>query len=144
MAQQLGLEVKETEESKDEQGDDIKITVPIALRRRGVGTKLVIPGEKQQGNSVDPQLCSLIAQARVWFDDLVSGKVSSIRELAKRENVHESDVSRVLQIAFLAPDIVEAILDGRQPSGVTVYTLKRLSSLPGDWAEQRKLLGFAA
>jgi DNA invertase Pin-like site-specific DNA recombinase len=144
LAQQLGLGADEAGEIKDVQGGDIQITVPFTFRRRGVGTKLIIPGERQKDDSIDHQLCRLIARARVWFDGLVSGEVSSIRALAKRENIHESDVSRVLQLAFLAPDIVEAILAGRQPSRVTVYSLKRLSSLPGDWATQRKLLGFAA
>ena len=68
----------------------------------------------------------------------------SIRALAQREKIHESDISRVLQLAFLAPDIVEAILAGRHPRGVTVYSLKRLSNLPGGWGDQRRLLGFAA
>ena len=83
-------------------------------------------------------------QAKVWFDDLASGSALSIRALARREKVHERDISRVLQLAFLAPDIVEAILAGRHPQGVTVYFLKRLPNLPGGWSDQRRLLGFAA
>jgi hypothetical protein len=51
-------------------------------------------------------------------------------------------VSRILPLAFLAPDIVEAILDGRQPPELTAARLKRMRDLPLDWQQQRRYLGF--
>ncbi|PJK27391.1 hypothetical protein [Minwuia thermotolerans] len=57
--------------------------------------------------------------------------------------IDRSKIGRVLQPAYLAPDIAEAILDGRQPSELTAHWLKRMAGLPLDWAEQRKALGFA-
>jgi hypothetical protein len=58
--------------------------------------------------------------------------------------VDEGDFSRFLPLAFLAPDIVEAIVAGRQPPELTAERLKRIGKLPLDWSEQRKVLGFAA
>jgi hypothetical protein len=73
---------------------------------------------------------------------LTKGKASSIREVAGLNDVDENDVSRFLPLAFLAPDIVEAILAGRQPPELTAEKLKRLKCLPASWEEQRKVLGF--
>jgi len=64
----------------------------------------------------------------------------SVPEL-RRYGIHQADVSRVLPLAFLAPDIVEAILDGRQSVELTVARLKRVR-LPHAWADQRRLQGF--
>ncbi len=67
----------------------------------------------------------------------------SARALAKRHGVDQGDISRVIPLALLAPDIVEAILAGRQPVELTVSRLKRIGDLPVSWAGQRRLLGFA-
>jgi len=60
------------------------------------------------------------------------------------DGVDEGDVSRFLPLAFLAPDIVEAILRGEQPVSLTAEKLKRLRNLPKSWEEQRELLGFTS
>jgi hypothetical protein len=70
--------------------------------------------------------------------------VRSIKQLAARHQVDKGDVSRILPLAFLAPDIVEAILNGRQPVDLTAYRLKRLCDLPHLWSEQRHILGFTS
>ncbi len=67
-----------------------------------------------------------------------------MREIAARDGVHETEVSRTLTLAFISPDIVAAILAGRQPVELTAERLKRLQALPADWAGQRRLLGFTA
>ena len=74
-----------------------------------------------------------------WFDDLKSGKVTSISEIAERDNIDRNEVSRFLPLAFLAPDLVEKILNGQQPVSLTANRLKRMSDLPVDWQEQRNL-----
>ena len=63
--------------------------------------------------------------------------------MAEHDGNHESEISRILPLAFLAPDIVEAILNGRQPIELTAESLKRLRALPTDWDAQRRLLGFS-
>ena len=124
------------------QGQDgtATITVPITLQRRGVETKLMITGSGKKQRQPDPRLCHLIAQARFWFEQLASGEAASVRAIAQRENIYETEVSRVLRLAFLAPRIIEAILDGRQAEDLTVKGLKRLGSLPHNWEAQQDLL----
>ena len=82
-------------------------------------------------------------KSRILF--AVAGKeavlVCNLYRLANQAGLNERYVSRILECAFLAPDIVEAILAGRQPSGLTVRKL--WNKLPMDWVEQRKHLGFA-
>ena len=65
-------------------------------------------------------------------------------EIAVHAGIDDGEVSRVLQLAFLAPDIIEAVLDGRQPVALTARYLKRLKPVPTSWSEQRRILGFCA
>ena len=62
-----------------------------------------------------------------------------MREIARSTDLDEGDVCRFLSLAFLAPDIVEAILDGRHAEDLIVKSLKRLGPLPSDWETQQKL-----
>ena len=64
------------------------------------------------------------------------------QELAKIENEDRNEISRILPLAFLAPNIVESILSGTQPVDLTALHLKRLSNLPSNWSQQRQELGF--
>lgn len=114
----------------------ICLNIPILLRRRGVETKLVIHSPNATQRNVDPDICRLLAQARLWFDKLSTGQVSSIREIAQRNGVNENEVTRTLPLAFLAPAIVENILHGHQPDRLTAYRLKRFPQLPLDWNRQ--------
>jgi site-specific DNA recombinase len=75
---------------------------------------------------------------------LQSGAAATVVEIANAEALDDGEVSRVLPLAFLAPDIVEAILGGRQPLNLTARDLKRLKPLPSSWANQRQILGFPA
>lgn len=118
----------------------VSIMIPIRLQRRGVETKLIIEGPNANNNTPDPGLCRLIAQARHWFDQLASGDAASVRDIAKRDHVNENEIARILPLAFLAPKIVEDILNGRQAGGVSVYRLRRLPSLPMDWEDRAKIL----
>jgi site-specific DNA recombinase len=131
-------------ESKiDGMDDEHPITVPLTLRRRGVEARLTM-GDAHHSKSVDSVLVGTIAKACAWFNVLTSGETVSINDIAKQQNVLASEISRLLPLAFLAPDIVEAILAGRQPPDLTAQYLKRLDVLPLDWSEQRKALGFPA
>jgi site-specific DNA recombinase len=122
----------------------LTISFPMKLRRRGVEQKLVIESGSVPVGQRDPKLCHLVAQAHVWFDQLAKGKYSTVRAIAQANKTPECDVSRTLRLAFLAPDIVTAIVEGRQPVELTAETFRRLSTLPTSWDAQRKLLGFSA
>ncbi len=121
----------------------IAIELPVTFKRRGVEMKLIINGQSDKPSKPDPALINVVTSAQRWFAQLKSGEVRSIKDLAARHSVDKGDVSRILPLAFLAPDIVEAILDGKHPVDLTAYRLKRIRSLPYDWQAQRELLGFA-
>ena len=88
----------------------------------------------------DYRLIRLVLRAISWFDLLSTGKVASIRDLAKAERCHVTLISDRIRLAFLAPDIVEAILKGTQPPKLNGALLLRSCPLPVAWEEQRKLL----
>ncbi len=84
-----------------------------------------------------------MVQAWRWFAEFCSDDGRSVNALAERHGVGSGDKSRTLPLTFLAPDIVEAILDGRQPPELTAARLKRIKELPLSWRRQREILGFA-
>ena len=79
-----------------------------------------------------------IAAARAYLDDLVAGRVLEIAEIAAREKRSVRSTSMFLSLAFLAPDLVKAIAEGRLPRGIG---LTRMMGLPAEWAEQHRALG---
>jgi site-specific DNA recombinase len=83
-----------------------------------------------------------LAGTQYWLDLLESGQAASIADLAQRVGTDERYVSRLLKLAFLAPDIIDAILDGRQPRSLSLERLKKIE-LPLSWNAQRTALGFA-
>ena len=122
----------------------IDVAVPAQLKRRGVEAKLVVHAAQGVAAAPDNKLITLLSRAHRWFDELTGGEAASVREIARREGNDASDVCRSIQLAFLAPDIVEAIFAGRQPVELTPRHLKRIGTLPLEWDRQRRLLGFPA
>ncbi len=122
----------------------IRHTVPTTIRRRGVETRLVIGGFQGEPRtySSDPALIKAIARSRQWFDDLVSGRVLSLVEIAKAEGITDRYVGRVLPLAFLAPDIISSVVTGTQPVQLTAEMLTKCIDLPLNWEDQKSLLGF--
>ncbi len=118
-------------------------SVSVRVRTRGGQIKLILAHQgvhaRREG---DVALIKAVARAHLWCDRLKTGDVDSVRQIARGEQVTSSYVSRVLRLAFLAPDIVEAILDGRHPVGLTAERLLVHEDLPCDWREQRRQLGF--
>ena len=91
---------------------------------------------------VDQTLLKTIVRAHKWFNDLATGRVQNMAEIVSREGVDKSYVSRVVNLAFLAPDIIESILAGQQPADFSAEKLIRRTHLPIDWEQQRQFLGF--
>ena len=77
-----------------------------------------------------------------WHRRLEAGRYPSIKALARAEGVHHAYVAKLLRLTLLAPDVLEAVLDGRLPKGVRLEDLVR--PLPGKWAEQRRVLWTGA
>ena len=88
----------------------------------------------------NPKLVALMLQARRWFADLSSGAMSSIADLAKSDGVDRAYISRLITVAFLAPDIVERIVTGDHSATLTPERLRKACPLPERWDDQRALL----
>jgi site-specific DNA recombinase len=123
---------------------ELTLTVDARLKRCGGETKLIVP----PGATVttpprpNPTLLKALARAHSWAARLLSGQASSIRAIAQEERLTERYVARIIALAFLAPDITEAILEGSQPHDLTLAQL--CQRLPLAWPEQRRTLGFDA
>jgi hypothetical protein len=115
--------------------------VSLAMKRRGVETRIVVSGAEPP-RTVDPALLKAVSRARQWFDQLASGRVRSLAEVARREGVTRRYVERLARLAFVAPEIVEAIGRGRQPAELSAEILLNRVNLPLAWSEQRNLLGI--
>src|SRR5438477_12634438 len=119
----------------------VELTATAAFTRRGAETKLVLPGLAPQKHSptCDPALIKAIARGRAWFEEIAIGRARSLQELAKRDGISRRYIRRLIGLAFLSPQLIEAILQGRQPVALTATRLSELD-LPLDWTEQHKLL----
>jgi len=111
------------------------------MRRRGVEMRLVVDGTPPPSR-VDLPLLKAVARAYRWSDDLLSGRVPSVDEIARRERLSSRYVRRVIRLGFLAPTIVEAIVDGRHPETLTAIALTSRVDFPALWSEQERMLGL--
>ncbi len=122
-------------------GDDVVVTVPLTLKQRG--------GRKEVNSATNPRVAAstgaqaplalTIARAHRWRALLESGRYGTIRELSGALGMDNSYVARLLRLTILAPDITEAILEGTEPSGLS---LEKLFCLSLDWDRQRDALGM--
>ena len=104
--------------------------------------EIVIPGGRDlTPRRVNQALILALARAEIWMRDLRAGKYADTVEIARQFKFGDEHVRRVLRIGYLAPDIIEAIVEGRQPRSMTVKRL--LQRVPCDWADQRAAFGFA-
>ena len=119
--------------------ETVTVHVPFRVVKRGGRKAMVLPpGASTQRARVDNTLVKALARAFRWKRMLDSGEFATIAELARRERIAVSYLTRILGLTLLAPDIVEAILDGRQGPEVTLVRLTE--KLPGDWETQRDCL----
>lgn len=116
--------------------------VPIQIKRRGHELKMVV-GKDQENPNMDPKLIRLVAQAYDLKSALAESRVKSIDEYAAKKKLDHGDARRLVPLGYLAPDIVEAILNGHQPVDLTVTRLRQSNQLPLLWSEQRSWLGFS-
>jgi DNA invertase Pin-like site-specific DNA recombinase len=119
----------------------VELRAAAAFVRRGAETKLVLPGLTQQTHNsrCDPALIKAISRGRAWFEELAAGDSRSLQELAKRDGISRRYIRRLVGLAFLSPQLVEAILQGQQSVELTATRLTELD-LPLDWTEQHQLL----
>jgi len=125
--------------------DEVQIlSVPIKLRRAGREITMLIDGADPFATAKpDARLIKLLIRARRFNSTLVDSDGVPFAALAKREGVSPSYFTRLVRLSYLAPDIIQAVLDGRQPRDLTADRLLAHSRLPLTWHEQRRVLGFA-
>jgi hypothetical protein len=124
-------------------GGTATVSIPVTFRHRG-GRKQILtpPGATPWSPAprVDTALVKAIVRAHRWRQMLESGEYNSSAELAKAEKVNASYLSRILRLTLIAPDIIEEILAGRQPSTLQLDDL--LKPLPAIWTcERAELFG---
>lgn len=118
------------------------VRVPMTIKRRG-GRKLVLAPSGAEvaaalvTRHVDNAMVKAVARAFRWRDMLESGEYATIREIAAAESINESYVGRLFRLTLLAPDIVEAVLNGIQPAGLQLDGLMR--RFPVGWREQQAI-----
>ena len=118
------------------------IVTPVRVTKRGVEQRLVIGGGVMTAVKRDETLVKALARAYSWFEDIRTGRIADLSEIATREKLPRSYVQAHLPLAFLAPKIVQAILDGKQPADLSLKQLMYRTDLPVDWASQTSQLGF--
>jgi hypothetical protein len=120
----------------------IELVQPMRLHRTAHKIRLVIPTETDadEAGQRNESLIRFLARGRRWYRQITSGEVPSIQAIAKAKKVTERYVARVLRGSLMAPDLMQRILDGRQPVGLTVRQLLGPPSM--DWAEQHRHFGL--
>lgn len=118
--------------------ETVTLHVPFRIVKRGGRKEMQLPEGATESRRTDNTLVKALARAFRWKRILESGEFATIAELAEREGIAPSYMTRVLRLTLLAPDIVEAILDGSQGPEVTMASLMELSSVV--WSDQRAYL----
>ena len=123
----------------------ITVRVPITIRKRG-GRRLVVASDGAPWSPprarIDHTLIKALARAHRWKKMLDEGRYATVTELASGEKLDRGYLGKILMLTLLAPDIVEAIMDGRQPVNLGVHVLRE--GIPAEWGEQRAMLAPAA
>ena len=118
--------------------DTVTVHVPFRVTKRGGRKEIRLPPGAPSRPELDNALIKALARAFRWERMLRSGEIATIAELAEREKIAPSYMTRVLRLTLLAPEIVEAILDGRQGPEVTLARV--LEPRPASWAHQLETL----
>jgi site-specific DNA recombinase len=138
----IKLPLAGAEKSRAQLSDQVAIArwFPMRLKRRGVELRLIVGDHNRSAAIVDLSLLKSVARAHRWFDELSTCKARSLAAIAAREGLAVRYVGRLIRLAFLAPDIVESIVEGRQPTTLTSEALTRRIELPLSWRSQRTAL----
>ena len=114
-------------------GHTLTVVICLALKPRGGRKAIITPGVLEVESRHDITLIKAVARAFRWLRMLETGRCATITELAAAEKINASYVARILRLALLAPEVVEAILDGRQPEGMTLPGL--LKEVEMEWGD---------
>ncbi len=140
----IKLPIAGAEKSRAQLPDQVAIArwFPLQMKRRGVELRLIIGDRNRSAAIVDLSLLKAVARAHRWFDEISTGKARSLAAIDAREGLNVRYVGRLIRLAFLAPDIVESTVEGRQPTTLTAEALTRRVELPLSWCAQRTALNI--
>ncbi|MBC7139945.1 MAG: hypothetical protein H5U17_14725 [Defluviimonas sp.] len=115
--------------------ETVTLHVPFRVVKRGGRKEMQMPEGATQPRRTDNTLVKALARTFRWKRMLESGEFASISELAEREGIAFTYMARLMRLSLLAPEIVDAIMEGRQPESVTLANM--MDPFPLDWKEQR-------
>ena len=118
--------------------DTVTLQVPFRLVKRGGRKEMQVPDGAPARSRTDSTLVKALARAFRWKRMLEAGQFATIVELADGEKIAPSYLTRVLRLTLLAPDVIEAILDAKHGSEITLAGL--MEPFPAEWDEQRTLV----
>jgi hypothetical protein len=122
--------------------DVLTLTVRARLQRTGREMRLLVENTNDR-TTADPGLLRIVARAHSFQERLIQDTDLTVQVIASQERASANYVYRLLRLPTLAPDIITAIVNGKNPPQLTAKKLMRLTAqIPIDWTEQRKLLGF--
>jgi site-specific DNA recombinase len=131
-----GIEIALKSNAIDHTGSPTTVRLPLPPP-----SQIIVPGNSgTRPRRIDHELIRALARARSWMGMLQQGEFADTAEIAQGHGLSEPHVRRLLRFAYLAPDIVEAIVEGRQPRTLTVKLL--LQGIPLDWSDQRAAFGL--
>ena len=125
-------------------GRTLTVRVPMTFKTRG-GRKLVfspdgVPSRAKPQARIDSTMVKALARAFRWRQLMETGVYTTIEEIAAAEKINTSYISRILRMTLLAPEIIEMIIDGRQPMELTLAKLTK--PFPVDWKQQMMMFGI--
>ena len=137
-----GKQIDQLSDDGDNQSENLKpLRLALPPSRPRARKQILVPGHSgAQRRRIDHALILALARAKSWMQKLRQGEFADTAEIAQHHELSEAHVRRLLRFAYLAPDIVEAIVEGRQPRTLTVKRL--LKGIPLDWSDQRSALGI--
>ena len=119
--------------------ETVSLHIPFCVVKRGGRKEMQMPEGSARPRKIDSALVKALARAFRWKRMLESGEFASISELAEKEGIAFAYMARVLGLTLIAPDIVEAILNGKQGPKVTLAQV--LEPFPVEWAHQQDRRG---
>ncbi len=139
------IEAKEDSRSYVSNGQRVTV-VPLTIKRRQNRKVLTPPPSSAPDSTVggfDESMIRTLGKGFHWQRQLDEGRYPHVSDLARKQKLERGWVSEILRMTLLAPDIITAIVEGRQQRHVNLHALRgRIDIIPRDWNEQRRLLGF--
>lgn len=124
--------------------DFVNIFVPMTIKRRGNSVVIIVKNTKPQDQkkSFDNRMIKCFAKAYKWKKMLESGEIESLAEISRKEKFTTSYISKIFNLNFISPKIVQRIFDGTQPRDLKLQDITTAKKLPDLWEEQEKMWGF--